>query len=489
MTSTRNVKKTSTKSAKQTSKKNAKKTSTKNAKMASIKNPLELPEIRTRISLFVTLKDAVACVRVCKDWADTFAYPIWHTIDFTIHKNLDTLGPSALSKYSQHIRVVKSMGDYPHISAVLWSMASRIRQLGISMQSSGRIQTYFHDVIRVNNSSLTSLTLIASPSSEVYFTPDSMGLAHSSQISFIKLRGLQMSRGGFCSMLKICPLLATLDIRDTVLMWSPDSELYQHPKITTLIAPVAQIFQVNPKNLHAPSLLTQLPCIKEWRTWSLDTEKVALKTIKDEFSRCCPLLQAVCVELPSAAAAEVYVHAFQNLTKVCILHNSLSAELLMAILSHQATLVIFMTYTPSSGIYDQEEVPEVNMHFQTFTWMALMPLRLCPKLTTFYMSMYEFGIEELEQAISQYDVLKDLRIRIRNLDTAEKVDHALQMWVDGIRHRRSNNNNLDGMQKEGAQDTPISVLGNLSIEERVAQYLLRYKNLECIWLGTRVYRM
>ncbi|KAF8949043.1 hypothetical protein BGZ52_006223, partial [Haplosporangium bisporale] len=52
----------------------------------SIKNnPLHIPEIRTRLSRFVSVADAISCVRVSKDWSKDFVSLVWYAIDFKTH--------------------------------------------------------------------------------------------------------------------------------------------------------------------------------------------------------------------------------------------------------------------------------------------------------------------------------------------------------------------------------------------------------------------
>ncbi|KAF9102967.1 hypothetical protein BGX27_010792, partial [Mortierella sp. AM989] len=52
---------------------------------------LQIPEIRKRISRYVTVKDAISCVQVSKDWSNDFVFPIWYAVDFSVHTTFEKL--------------------------------------------------------------------------------------------------------------------------------------------------------------------------------------------------------------------------------------------------------------------------------------------------------------------------------------------------------------------------------------------------------------
>ncbi|KAF9124545.1 hypothetical protein BGW39_008115 [Mortierella sp. 14UC] len=43
---------------------------------------LDLSEIRTAVASYLSSKDCVACLLVCKDWFPDFAARVWHKVDF-----------------------------------------------------------------------------------------------------------------------------------------------------------------------------------------------------------------------------------------------------------------------------------------------------------------------------------------------------------------------------------------------------------------------
>ncbi|KAF9118266.1 hypothetical protein BGW39_001333 [Mortierella sp. 14UC] len=83
------------------------------------KNPLQIPEIRARVSRLVSLKDAISCVRVSKAWSKDFALPIWCVVDFDIHDTFEGLDSDLVTKYGHHIRTIKNLTTQSQLDAVL----------------------------------------------------------------------------------------------------------------------------------------------------------------------------------------------------------------------------------------------------------------------------------------------------------------------------------------------------------------------------------
>ncbi|KAF9080314.1 hypothetical protein BGX23_002325, partial [Mortierella sp. AD031] len=92
--------------------------------------------------------------------------------------------------------------------------------------------------------------------------------------------------------------------------------------------------------------------------------------------------------------------------------------------------------------------------------------------------------------------LRQLRVRIRSLDTKEKIDWTLKLWKQG-RQKKHNNTTLEKeesqQEKENeGEDDEDTVLSDshvieakeTAIEERVTRHLLAFAKLEAVWLGT-----
>lgn len=86
-------------------------------------------------------------------------------------------------------------------------------------------------------------------------------------------------------------------------------------------------------------------------------------------------------------------------------------------------------------------------------------------------------------------------MRIRGLDTKEKIDRALNIWKEG-RQKKDNtttpgeeSNRQKENEGEDEEDTTLleSPAKDTSIEARVARHLLSFEKLQAVWLGTRTF--
>ncbi|KAF9094105.1 hypothetical protein BGX29_009659 [Mortierella sp. GBA35] len=67
-------------------------------------HPLDLPEIRTNISSFLSLKDCVACLRVSHAWYQDFIWAVWFSVGPLAGHGYMQLTPEVVAKYGGYIR-------------------------------------------------------------------------------------------------------------------------------------------------------------------------------------------------------------------------------------------------------------------------------------------------------------------------------------------------------------------------------------------------
>jgi len=78
----------------------------------TITNPLDLPEIREALILFLTTSDLARCARVCQDWYASFLPYLWSTIDIhTEQSKQPTL--EALQRHKDHVRHLHYQSEVP----------------------------------------------------------------------------------------------------------------------------------------------------------------------------------------------------------------------------------------------------------------------------------------------------------------------------------------------------------------------------------------
>ncbi|KAF9114071.1 hypothetical protein BGX27_000202 [Mortierella sp. AM989] len=455
-----------------------------------LRNPLDLTWIRTQISQYITLKDALACAVICRDWTDDFTRSIWHTVDFDLHKAFPSLDKAIISKYGHFIRVIKNLKDINHLNTIQDPSINRLKSLSITIGTTLRTHSQCHQILHRNNTSLAYIDLfILGPlgnEAGLVFSVDSVfptgGTNAKSRLTSLKLKGLTLTRDSFSSLLRMCPLLKTLDIRYSILSSSLTSEIFQHSGVTCLASPIKQTFKLDPEFPETPSLFAHFPNLKEWKTWIsfASQPEITTQTIRAETTRYCPQLKTVYTELISSQSVDLLIKGFEKLKGVCVLHKNITIEMIMAILSHHGTLENVRTYTSFHKFYDHESVPSVESHFQENGWAIQTLLRLCPHLTVFEFPLHEMDMDQIEEAEWGCNNLEELHIRIRGLDTDEIINKALRLWID-LRNRK---------KKSGSFEFVLT--GNrdkMTLEERVARHLLKFEKLNAVWLGNGIRRV
>ncbi|KAF9364680.1 hypothetical protein BGX34_000781 [Mortierella sp. NVP85] len=465
-------------------------------------NPLEIPELIRRISRYVTKNDATACARVCKAWSEHFVSAIWHTIDFDVNINFHQMNTKVLARHGHHIRIVKNMTEHDHIWLLTIANANKLKELAVRMMPSQEFYALFSDLLRRVNTSLKHIDIFQPYMDAVpYFAVDSLfpttSTGRSSKLSDITIGGLVMTRDALSSLLEHCPLLNKLDIRDTTLLcWptydSSTAHYFQHTGVKEFTAPVEQIFMMDQNYRNTPSLFVHFPNLELWVAWNSDEHvDISIKVIRDEIARHCPSLKELCLETRPSVGIGMLTQALKNLTSIYILNDHLSAEMVMAILNHQETLIEVGTFIAEDRS-ELEVVPEVESHqLDTSGWIVQSLPRRCTRLKIMDLTSLEMDMDDIEMTDWGCHDLEELSIRVKGLDTKGKIDRAIQLWKEGritIREKQ-----LMDVQMASSSTNPqlesIILAGDNSIEARVAKHLLKFKKLREVWLGWKVRRV
>ncbi|KAF8926042.1 hypothetical protein BGZ47_002935 [Haplosporangium gracile] len=362
------------------------------------KNPLQIPEIRARISRLVSLKDAISCVRVSKAWSKDFASPIWCAVDFDIHDTFKDLDSDIVAKHGHHIRTIKSLKTQPELNAVL---------------------------------------------------------------------------------------RPTIKNQDVALFSGSSIDAFQHKGVTTLLAPVKQVFKPDPESEPSSlgfSLLVHFPNLIDWHCYNLRTTLfVPVERIKREVTRCCPQVTMIDTwKSPPHVVYNLVANAFHGLKHVTFAYSQLSMDVIVALLCHKATLLqIFAFWGGSNSRIERDNVPSEDDHFQQSGRAVQLLPRSCPNLKFLEFEGHEMDMDIVEEEEWACRGLQQLRVRIRGLDTNEKIDWTLNLWKEGRQKKDEEDTTLSESHMNETKDT--------SIETRVARHLLAFEELEAVWLGTRTF--
>ncbi|KAG0266154.1 hypothetical protein BG011_003141 [Mortierella polycephala] len=432
-------------------------------------NPLDLSEIRTRISLYLSNTDAISCAQVSKEWSIDFIRPIWHTIDFSVHTSFENLDPVAVAKNGHHIRVVKDLKRQSHIDALQCSEVCKLLSLTVVANRTPLFDATCRDLIARNNISLTTLEInliksLPETTAPLYAPVDSIVPRYSST-SGSRLRTL---------------------------------------KATTQQA-LGQQSRLLPSN---QSLLRHFPNLETWTL--IAGPESNMNAIKDEVRKWCPKLNRIKTNgTPEASVIPLLVDVFSNLRALTFQYTIFSSNLVHAILAHHNTLEHLATYKPREEELEQKEPSRLNDHFQDLDWIVQNIPRYCSKLRTFFFFSHEMDMDVAERTSWSFKDIEILCIRIRGLDTAEKINSTISRLNEAKRAKRATavteithemeSSTLDteiGLAKEKDNNTAVGTnyqvadKGNdMSIEARVVRHLLQFDKLNTLWLGTKLYRV
>ncbi|KAF8939898.1 hypothetical protein EDD21DRAFT_361705 [Dissophora ornata] len=454
----------------------------------STQSPFDLPELLTHLSRFVLQKDAVACAQVCKAWSEEFLSVVWHTVDSRlIEKHM--LDPAAIAKNGHHIRVVENLEA--HLPSSLWSPSvCKLQSLDMSIGDTPSMQDIAKGILQNNYASLTDVSVSRSHvdiSSIIVFSFDGMPPAIDTvgftNLVRLTITGVGIMREPFSSMLRMCPVLQHLTIRDTWLYLSDEGYIYQHQGLNHLSTTIQQIILSDPDAPDAPSLLAHFPNLKRLSLLhSTVSMEVDFEDFGNEVSRCCPLLKSLDVLCENGMTLKLLNESFQALTEICLSYPGISQPVIDAVISHRGSLERLSAAMPLPELeLIRSALEEMGLAVgATDGQIQLLP-RMCHRLKHFNLELHKMDIKNVEAEKWTCADLETLHVKFRGLDTTERIDRALRMWVDGREKAH---------QSAGEhQDDTTTILQDGSLEARVARHLLQFKRLREVCLGSRVWKV
>ncbi|KAF9280948.1 hypothetical protein BGZ68_006924 [Mortierella alpina] len=455
------------------------------------KSPFDLPELREIIRAYLTKNDAIACSRVCRTWSSYFRDIVWSTVDFSKF-NQAQMTCLAIVTHGRHIRAVKNLQSSSQIDLLMWNQQQfNLSSLSVTLAAELSYQTDLYDFLRLVRCTLTELDLAASTAAKINVPVDVFLPRGPSRLTKVSLRGLQLTRLSLTELLQGCPDLQDLSLYN---IYIPSRNLtidrtYKHTSLRYLSAPFEEFVTTgNGLSFLPPSpLLSLFPGLERWNVWTNDSlDHSRLREHSQTIRRSCPRLNQVQLTMGSIVAVKDFVaHVFDEIETLAFVHQALSTEFVIAILGHSKTLK-HIEYLPLTGtwFYDLIDPPQLHDHYRNLGWTIESILRHCSQLESFCFPHYEAEMDDIEKGGWECYGLKELRIRIAGLDTAEKIERAIELWLDGRRfHRR--------IEKTGHPASPPAEYLRIgrTLESRVAAHLIKFNELRTVWLGTKVWRV
>ncbi|KAG0208635.1 hypothetical protein BGX28_000443 [Mortierella sp. GBA30] len=462
-------------------------------------SPLDIPEIRVRISLYLTTKAALACVQVSKVWAQDFVHPLWHTVDFKIHKRFIQLSPEIIDKHGHHIRVVRNMLSHLQLKAL---QRPNIRHLSYLSAAVGDMEFQYgaecFDFIYNNSASLRDVTIRMTdgnkPSRPFFihayaFIPNGAP-AFSSKLSRLQLNGFSITRRSLSMLLQNCPALETLGLWNVCVSPAPTVDKFQHQGLLHLGCLARDIGLVSISH----SILQHFPNLGHLQLLGRNQlSDVALRNIQGAVERWCHGMSSLSTDRSTGPVVEaLLVNVFRSLVDIRIDYASISPSVILAVLNHRASLVHFAVYVPKNDFYEHEAipVPAINDHFQSSAWMIQSIPRQCPRLSTFELPLHDMDIDNVESGTWICEELEDLRVRIKGLDTLDAIDRTISLWMVFARTKQAATADPDNAALKSDHAKALDkIFIHGSIEGRVAAHLIQFPKLKTVWLGTKVWNL
>ncbi|KAF9434016.1 hypothetical protein BGZ76_008678 [Entomortierella beljakovae] len=456
-------------------------------------NPFEIPEIRSRLSRFVSVNTALSCVQVSKAFSKDFIYPIWNTIDFTTKPTFENLAPSVVANNGRYIRVVKGIKNQSQLNLLLRISFNDSKLTEIHPISRTGCD---YDLIRRNQTTLIKLNIenTSEGRSHIYLDclTSMINQPQSSRLASLTVRHLALTRSSFVSVLRCCPALKTVDIWGTTIDLNFDVDDFQHKGVTLLVSYMSDAILIPPILIHFPKL-------KTWSTF-LNTGE-SLSKANDIILQYCPHLKKIETNwTPSQHIISMINSAFLKVTCLTLDYQYMTQELVLEIARFPKWESIIV-YHENGDIYEENQIYIPWDHLQTSSWMIQLIPRVCHKLEEFIMTYHIMDMNEVEKGQWVCRNLKDLKMGIKGLDTIEKINATIDKYREGKRliliteseSKESKSTESESKESESTESESKELESTESkdtgdpIEVRVARHLLQFDNLETIWLGTKIW--
>ncbi|KAG0293933.1 hypothetical protein BGZ96_002047 [Linnemannia gamsii] len=340
-------------------------------------NPLENPKIRTRIALFLSSKDCIACMQVSRDWFQDFVRPVWHTIKFPRDRKFQTIDPKVLNNYGQFIKQVRNISLHDELKSLQHAKIDSLTAVSFVLEGDWHYRELVADLIR------RCCSLPAMPSTDVEY-----GL----RLNYLSLSRSCITREGFSALLQCSPVLQILKLfQVVVLRYNASLNLFRKSSIIYLEAPLGEILMPDPQLPGSPSLLVHMPLLQEWTFTSLERPTTWTDdTLRKELSDNCRLLKSLRFDKTTTTTstgeiASLVLKCAQKLESCTFSAQDLNLAMAFACISHLDTLTS-LTITVKKSLVDISYAME---------WVYYIP-KLCSNLKVLSIQEVVLEMKEIE---------------------------------------------------------------------------------------------
>ncbi|KAG0296144.1 hypothetical protein BGZ97_004625 [Linnemannia gamsii] len=452
------------------------------------KNPLDLPEIRTRIARFLNRQDCLNCMRVSQDWFQDFTPALWHTVDFATDTTaFERVTPETLDKYGGFIAQTVNISTTGHLKTLQHSKISSLVIIKAQLANCCIFYQLLCDTIRRSQGVLTWVDICAKPPN-----PDTLAemwkdglhyihvldaiaapppplteraeVARTNSLTTLQFDRICITRESFSSLLQRCPSLRLLALCQVIISnHTPSLILFSGSQLRYLVCSIAQVWKLDPNDNSPPCLLAHFPLLKSWSVTSTQRSADITSTLmSQDITRYCPHLKNIRIyHGDSATASDLLAEAFVGLESCTLSHKLFDASTILGLIAHQDSLT--SVSITNAGVIIQDE--------SSLKCLYMIP-RLCRRLQFLSMESIAYEIERVESRKWVCKDLRELRVRFKGLDTPNEIDGCLKQ--------------LCSMRQSGVTSLAQPMAPD-AIVTRIAHHLLQFKQLRTVWLGSKDY--
>ncbi|KAG0288587.1 hypothetical protein BGZ96_007684 [Linnemannia gamsii] len=284
------------------------------------------------------------------------------------------MDPAVLHKYGQLIKTVPHLTSFEQVRALQHPKVDTIQSLNISFGDDQLYRELVADLVR------RCKGLFGSPS--VLFRPPNAKL-----------------------------------FKVVVLDYNPAFELIRESSVTSLEAPLGEIWMPDAEDSSAPPFLAHLPLLKEWKFTSLDrAANWNIDTAHQKIAEYCPFLNTLGFgEAATENISELLINCFQLVESCTLTAKNLEVMTTVACINHMQTM---------TSITITDELPPVANHPDMMKWVYFIP-KLCLHLQYLSIEKLVLDMDTVQKHQWSCHDLKELRVKFRGLESEEDIERCV----------------------------------------------------------------
>ncbi|KAF9536825.1 hypothetical protein EC957_009595 [Mortierella hygrophila] len=440
------------------------------------KNPLGIAEIRALVATHLARRDLVICLRVSRDWFNSFVGPVWHTIDMVKDKKFVAINPQVLHTYGRCIREVFNILTFDHVKTLQHPKVDSVVTASITNLIKPLERLLEFDFIRRCNATLTELDFRGqAPQLNSYERDENffdIGILSScltssagsstvgTRLTSLTLTGMWLSHEGFNYLLRSSPTLRKLALfRVAIVHYIGGFDVFRGSSVTSLHASLAEICMPDPGSGRGISLLHQLSRLEEWHLTSVDRCKTwgSDPDFRRELRKCCPRLKTLRFDQVGNTdkLSDLLLDSFIEPESCTFSAKNLSNSMVLSLISHLDTLTTII-------------ITDKCTDAAVIRWLYLIP-KSCLRLKVLSMRDLVLDIESVKEHEWRCEELTELHVRFKGLEDAQLIDGCIK----DVCNRRQ-------LRERSLQDY---------ISSQVSNHLLEFIMLTTVSLGSKVYSL